>query len=125
MIYVYQHLKRNLIILQRSYEKQMLSMEANTKNELKKMEKTFDTKLAANDLEVKKHEKLGMEKVRWVMEFLIILRFHHQNEYAGRKFTLLSVNYGAIKDWLETHQESTLRFFLAKRSNQQYFQPYV
>ena len=46
-------------------------MEANTKNELKKMEKTFDTKLAANDLEVKKHEKLGMEKVRWVMEFLI------------------------------------------------------
>ena len=44
----------------------MLSMEANTKNELKKMEKTFDTKLAANDLEVKKHEKLGMEKVRWV-----------------------------------------------------------
>ena len=49
----------------------MLSMEANTKNELKKMEKTFDTKLAANDLEVKKHEKLGMEKVRWVMEFLI------------------------------------------------------
>ena len=58
-----------IIILQRSYEKQMLSMEANTKNELKKMEKTFDTKLAANDLEVKKHEKLGMEKVRWVMEF--------------------------------------------------------
>ena len=68
---IYQHLKRKLIILQRSYEKQMLSMEANTKNELKKMEKTFDTKLAANDLEVKKHEKLGMEKVRWVMEFLI------------------------------------------------------
>ena len=45
-------------------------MENNQKKELKKMGKEFDVKLAANNLEVKKHEKLGAEKVRAVEEIL-------------------------------------------------------
>ena len=87
--------------LKRSYEKQMLSMEANTKNELKKMEKTFDTKLAANDLEVKKHEKLGMEKVRAVEEML-----KQTEEDADKEILELKTKYEKI---LRSEREANVR----------------
>ena len=41
-----------------------------TKKELKKMEAEFESRLASNAVEVKKHEKLGMEKVKAVEEML-------------------------------------------------------
>ena len=76
-------------------------MEQNTQNELKKMEAQFDTKLAANDLEVKKHEKLGMEKVRAVEEML-----KQTEEDADKEILELKTKYEKI---LRSERESNVR----------------
>ena len=56
--------------LKKSYDKKMKDMENETAKNLRKMEAEFQSRLAANEIEVKKYEKLGMEKVRAVEEML-------------------------------------------------------
>lgn len=97
----YDNLEDMYKALRKGFDKKMVEMNKETEQNLKEMDAKFKQKLDSNNLEVKKHEKLGMEKVRAVEEML-----KQTEEDADKEILELKTKYEKI---LRNEREANVR----------------